>query len=196
MIKKILIIILGLLILAIIARIVFIAIEQKNEFNYHCDIPKSINFWSDDFRQGDFIPTEFTGFGRDVSPSLYWDNLPQGTQSIVIIAVDYDAPSPIIKFMTIDHWIIFNISPDINHLDKAITHQKLVDAGMKLGINITGGVDYVGPNPPLGTHKYYFRIYALSIPSIELTNPTKKELMEKMKNNIIAYGELIGKYKK
>lgn len=194
--KKILILISSLIILVIIGRLVFVGIEQKNEFNYHKNIQKSINFWSDDFKQGEFIPTEFTGLGQDVSPSLHWDNLPSETKSIAIIAVDYDAPSPVIKFTTIDHWIIFNISPDIKYLDKAITHQEMVNAGMNLGINITGGVDYVGPNPPLGTHNYYFRIYALSIPFIELTNPTKKELMEKMKNNIIAYGELIGKYKK
>lgn len=194
--KKILIFIPSLITLVIIARLVFVGIEQKNEFNYHKEIQKSIKFWSDDFKQNENIPTEFTGLGQDISPSLHWDNLPSGTKSIAIIAVDYDAPSPIIKFTTIDHWIIFNISPDIKQIDKAITHQELVDAGMDLGINITGGVDYVGPNPPLGTHKYYFRIYALSIPSIELTNPTKKELMEKMKNNIIAYGELIGKYRK
>lgn len=194
--KKIVIIIPSLLILAIIARLVFVAIEQKNEFNYHKDIQKSINFGSDDFKQNEDIPTEFTGLGHNVSPSLHWDNLPTGTKSIAIIAVDYDAPSPVIKFTTIDHWIVYNINPDIKHIDKAITHQELVEAGMNLGVNITGGVDYVGPNPPFGTHNYYFRIYALSIPSIELTNPTKKELMAKMKNNIIAYGELIGKYKK
>ncbi len=194
--KKLLIFIPSLFILVIIARLVFIGIEQKKEFDYHKNIPKSIHFWSNDFEHNEFIPTEFTGLGQDVSPSLYWDSLPTGTKSIAIIAVDYDAPSPIIKFMTIDHWVVFNINPNIKHFDKAISYQDLVKAGMNLGTNITGGVDYVGPNPPIGTHKYYFRIYALSIPSIALTQPTKKDLMEMMENNILAYGELIGKFRK
>jgi Raf kinase inhibitor-like YbhB/YbcL family protein len=194
--KKILILIPSLIILVIIVRIVLVEIEQKKEFNYHSDIQKSIKLWSNDFKPNEIIPTEFTCLGDNLSPSLYWDNMPSGTKSLVIIAVDYDAPSPIIKFTTIDHWIIFNINPSITHIDKAITHQELVKDSMSLGTNITGKTDYVGPNPPFGTHKYYFRIYALSVSNIDLTKPTKKILMEKMKNNIIAYGELIGKYKK
>ncbi|MGE0079353.1 MAG: YbhB/YbcL family Raf kinase inhibitor-like protein [Bacteroidales bacterium] len=194
--KKILISISILIIVAIAIRLVSVSVEQKKEFNYHRNFPKTIKLWSNDFNQNDTIPIKFTGLGDNVSPSLNWVNLPSDTKSLAVIVVDYDAPSPAIKIATINHWIIFNIHPDINHIDEATPSEELIKKGMKLGINITGGINYVGPNPPLGTHNYYFRIYALSIQSLDLDKPTKKELMEKMKGNIIAYGELIGKYKK
>ena len=68
--------------------------------------------------------------------------------------------------------------------------------GINLGLNVNGEVGYVGPNPPMGIHKYYFRVYALSVPSLDLVKPTRADLMEKVKDNVIAYGELIGTYSK
>ena len=196
MLKKILIAIPILIIILIVGRFVYVVIDQKKEFNFHDSIPKSLNLWSNDFKQNEAIPIEFTGLGEEISPSLYWDNLPTGTKSLVITAVDYDGPSPTIKLFTIDHWVLFDIDPSIDHIDKAITLEELEKEGMNSGLNINGEVDYVGPNPPLGTHKYYFRIYALSVPSSDLDKPTRKALMEEIKDNIIAYGELIGTYKK
>lgn len=196
LIKRLLIIIPSLIILAIIGRVVFVNIDQKKEFVYHSTIQKSINLWSNDFESNNAIPIEFTGLGEELSPSLYWDNLPSGTKSLVITAVDYDGPSPNFKLMTIDHFVVFNIDPTINHLDKAVTLEEMEKQGMNLGLNINGGVGYVGPNPPMGVHKYYFRIYALSVPSVDLVKPSRADLMEKIKDNIIAYGELIGTYSK
>ncbi|MEL6671164.1 MAG: YbhB/YbcL family Raf kinase inhibitor-like protein [Bacteroidota bacterium] len=194
--KRVLIAIPGLIILLIIARVAFVNFDQKKEFDYHSTIQKSIKLWSNDFESNGLIPTEYTGLGEELSPSLYWDNLPSGTESLVITTVDYDGPSPSFKLMTIDHWVIFNISPTINHLDKAVTLEEMEKQGMNLGLNINGEVGYVGPNPPMGIHKYYFRIYALSVPSVDLDKPSRTDLMEKIKDNIIAYGELIGTYSK
>lgn len=196
MLKKILIAIPILIIVLIVARVIFVNLDQKKEFDYHSTLEKSINLSSNDFAQNEAIPIEFTGLGEEISPSLKWDNLPTGTKSLVITAVDYDGPSPTIKLFTIDHWVLFDIDPSIDHIDKAITLEELEKEGMNSGLNINGEVDYVGPNPPLGTHKYYFRIYALSVPSLDLDKPTRKALMEEIKDNIIAYGELIGTYKK
>ena len=196
MLKKILIAIPILIIVLIVARVIFVNLDQKKEFDYHSTLEKSINLSSNDFAQNEAIPIEFTGLGEEISPSLKWDNLPTGTKSLVITAVDYDGPSPTIKLFTIDHWVLFDIDPSIDHIDKAITLEELEKEGMNSGLNINGEVDYVGPNPPLGTHKYYFRIYALSVPSSDLDKPTRKALMEEIKDNIIAYGELIGTYKK
>ena len=196
MLKKILIAIPILIIVLIVARVIFVNLDQKKEFDYHSTLEKSINLSSNDFAQNEAIPIEFTGLGEEISPSLKWDNLPTGTKSLVITAVDYDGPSPTIKLFTIDQWVLFDIDPSIDHIDKAITLEELEKEGMNSGLNINGEVDYVGPNPPLGTHKYYFRIYALSVPSLDLDKPTRKALMEEIKDNIIAYGELIGTYKK
>jgi Raf kinase inhibitor-like YbhB/YbcL family protein len=196
LIKRVLIIILSLIIVAIIGRVVFVNIDQKKEFEYHSTIQKSIKLWSTDFESNGPIPIEYTGLGEELSPSLYWDNLPSETKSLVITTVDYDGPSPNFKIMTIDHWVLFNIDPSINHIDKGITLEELEEKGIKLGLNVNGEVGYVGPNPPMGTHKYYFRIYALSVPSLDLVKPSRADLMEKVKDNIIAYGELIGTYSK
>ena len=196
MLKKILIFIPVLIILIIAVRIFIVYTDQKEELNYHKNIPQSIKLWSDDFEQNGPIPTLHTGLGENASPSLYWDNLPEGTQSLAIIVVDYDAPSPFIKLMTVDHWVIFNINPEIKFLESAQTAEQLKQNNMSLGTNITKGVEYVGPNPPFGTHRYYFRIYALSVPHIELLQPAKKDLMKAMKDHILAFGELTGTYKK
>jgi Raf kinase inhibitor-like YbhB/YbcL family protein len=196
LIKRVLIIIPSLIILAIIGRVAFVNIDQKKEFEYHSTIQKSIKLWSTDFESNATIPKENTGLGEELSPSLYWDNLPSGTKSLMITTVDYDGPSPNFKLMTIDHWVMYNIDPNINHIDKAITLEELENQGIKLGLNVNGEVGYVGPNPPMGIHEYYFRIYALSVPSVDLVKPSRAGLMEKVKDNILAYGELIGTYSK
>lgn len=195
-VKRILVLIPVLLIVAITARVVFVNADQRREFGYHSTLQQSIDLWSNDFESNGAIPTEYTGLGEELSPSLYWDNLPSGTESLVITTVDYDGPSPNFKLMTIDHWILFNIDPSIDHIDKAITLQELEEQGINLGLNVNGEVDYVGPNPPIGTHEYYFRIYALSVPTLDLVKPTRAELMEEIEDNVIAYGELIGTYRK
>jgi len=194
--KKILIIVPSILVLAIIGRVVFVNIDQNREFNYHDTLDKSIKLWSNDFDSNGTIPIKNTGLGEELSPSLYWDNLPEGTKSLVVTAVDYDGPSPNFKLMTIDHFVVFNIDPTIDHIDEGISPEELGEQGMDLGLNVNGEIGYVGPAPPMGTHEYYFRVYALSVPSLDLTNPTRAELMEKIKDHIISYGELIGTYSK
>ena len=196
MLKKILIAIPILIIVLIVGRVIFVNLDQKKEFDFHSNLDKSINLSSNDFKQNEAIPIEFTGLGEEISPSLHWDNLPPETKSLVITAADYDGPSPTIKLFTIDHWVLFNINPSIDHLDKAITLEALEKQGIDLGLNVYSEAKYIGPNPPMGTHQYYFRIYALSVPSLELDKPTRNELMEEIKDNIIAYGELVGTYKK
>lgn len=195
LLKRILIILPSVLVLAIIARVVFVNMDQKKEFEYHSTLQKSINLWSEGFEPNSPIPKEFTGLGAELSPSLHWDNLPSGTKSLMITTVDYDGPSPDFKLMTIDHWVIYNIAPSIDHIDKAITVEELQKEGINLGLNVNGETGYVGPNPPMGVHKYYFRIYALSVPSADLIKPSRADLMENVKDNILAYGELIGTYK-
>ncbi len=196
MAKKILLSILCLLVAAIIYKLIAAYIDQRREISFNKDIPKTIRLWSDDFKHNNTMPTECTGLGKNVSPSLHWDNLPEGTQSLAIVAVDYDAPSPLFRILTIDHWVVFNIPSELSHLDKAMNSEKLTANRISLGKNITGGTRYTGPNPPFGTHRYFFRIYALSVPRLDLIEPTKAELMKEMEGKILAYGELIGTYKK
>ncbi|MFY0674820.1 MAG: YbhB/YbcL family Raf kinase inhibitor-like protein [Bacteroidia bacterium] len=196
MLKKILIAVPSLIIILFVARLVFVSMDQSGEQDYHDSLEQSINLWSDDFESNGAIPAEFTALGESLSPSLFWDNLPPETKSLAFTIADYDGPSPTIKLMTIDHWVLFNIDPKMDHFDKAVSLDDLKNEGIDFGLNIYSGEEYVGPDPGFGNHKYYFRIYALSVPSLDLTNPTRKELLEKMEGNILAYGELVGTFSK
>lgn len=193
--KKIFLSIPLIIIFAILVRIWLVSSQQKAEFAYHNDIPKTIEVFSSDFKAEDMMPIECTGDGKNMPPALSWHNLPTETKSVVLLAVDYDAPSPSFKVFTIDHWVVFNMPPEMDSLAKGITTEQLQKMNISSGVNITGGLDYTGPKPPFGLHKYYFRVYALSVPSLGLTKPTKTQVMEAMKGKILAYGELVGKYK-
>jgi Raf kinase inhibitor-like YbhB/YbcL family protein len=195
-VKKILIYLSVAFFVMVVTRLIYVAIQQNSEQDYHNNIPRTIKLWSDDFRNNESMPIECTGLGGDKSPSLNWSSLPQGTQSLAIIAVDYDAPAQYFRGMTIDHWIVYNLPPNINRLNKGVKSYELKALGAELAKNISGSDEYVGPNPPIGEHRYYFRIYALSAPSLKLETPNKYGLMEAMKHYVLAYGELVGKYRK
>lgn len=148
-----------------------------------------IELTSDVFSEGGVIPSEFTCDGEDISPPLSWNNLPEGTKSIAIIADDPDAPAG-----TWVHWVIYNIPADKQGLQQDFpTDEKLQD-GTTQGKNDFGRTGYGGPCPPGGTHRYYFRIYALdSSPELK-PGLTKKELLENIKGHVIDEGELMGTY--
>lgn len=192
--KKILILIPIILILAIATRLIFVYNQQKEEFDFHKNIPKTIILCSDDFVQNGVIPIEFTGKGKNISPSLRWSNLPVGTRSLALLVTDYDAPAPYLKLNTIDHWVVYNINPQINNFQKGTNANLLKNMNVSVGENISGGKEYIGPKPPLGTHSYYFRIYALSTSNLNLTKPDKKVLIKAMAGSVLAYGELVGSY--
>ncbi len=192
--KKIWISVVVLFILALIIKPVITAAQQKKEFKYHDTLSKTITLTSTDFSASGKIPVECTGDGEELSPALHWGNIPKGTKSFVLLMTDYDAPAPFFKISTVDHWVIYNISADRKALYKGLTSGQLQEMHISSGQNYKKGIEYKGPKPPVGVHKYYFRIYALSVSELNLKNPTKQEVMNAMKGNILAYGELIGKY--
>ena len=194
LLKKILLFIPILLILAILVRLFISSGNQKVEFAYHDNLPKTIELTSEAFVNHAKMPTEYTGKGSNTSPALQWNNLPADTKSIVILVVDYDAPAPYLKLLTIDHWSIFNIPNGIASLQKGITTADLLKMGATVGINIANETAYTGPQPPLGVHEYFFRIYALNTPQLEVSNPTKAGIMAAMKGKVLAYGELVGTF--
>ena len=120
--------------------------------------------------------------------------MPEGTKSLVLLCTDYDGPAPFLKLLTIDHWVVYNIPADKTLLGKGSTSKSLQAKGISSGKNFKGTLEYKGPKPPIGKHRYFFRLYALSTPELNLTQPTKKEVMEAMKNNVLSYGELVGIY--
>jgi Raf kinase inhibitor-like YbhB/YbcL family protein len=141
------------------------------------------------FREGDYIPKKYTCDGENVSPPLEWSGIPAETTSIAIICEDPDAPMG-----TWVHWVIFNIPSSTNKLSEKIPTNKILEDGTTQGNNDFRKIGYGGPCPPGGTHRYFFKIYALN-KRIELVpRATKAELLHEMNEHILAEGKLMGKY--
>lgn len=139
------------------------------------------------FSNDDLIPSEYTCEGGDFSPALFWQDDSNNTKSFVLIMDDPDAPNG-----TWDHWVLFNIPPDLRQLPEKAP----LPPGATDGNNSWGQTGYRGPCPPSGSHRYVFRLYALDT-RLDLTQgSSKNDLLLAMKNHIIAQTELIGHYQK
>jgi len=155
------------------------------------DEKMAITVSSSAFEQAGTIPSKYTCDGRDISPPLQWDSVPQGTKSIALICDDPDAPMG-----TWVHWVMWNIPADTRQLPENIPADKLLADGSMQGITDFQRTGYGGPCPPSGTHRYYFKIYALDT-SLDLTSSsTKPDLLKAMQGHILAEGQLMGKYKR
>jgi Raf kinase inhibitor-like YbhB/YbcL family protein len=155
------------------------------------ETPMTIKLKSKDFKDGGMMPKQLTCDGKNISPQLSWNDVPEGTQSFALICDDPDAPVG-----TWVHWVIFNIPANIRELQEAFPTQKDFPNGIKQGINDFRKIGYGGPCPPSGTHRYFFKIYALDIVLELSAGATKQELLHAMENHILAKGELIGRYKR
>jgi Raf kinase inhibitor-like YbhB/YbcL family protein len=135
------------------------------------------------FKNNGLIPRMYTCDGEDVNPPLTIDGLPQGTKSLVLIVDDPDAPMG-----NWQHWNVWNIPPT-NKIDENIV------PGIE-GLNDFGKHSYGGPCPPSGTHRYFFKVYALDIEISLPINSRKKHVEKAMSKHILAKGELVGLYKR
>lgn len=143
------------------------------------------------FEGGGMIPKKYTCDGSDVSPPLAWTGVPEGTKSIALISDDPDAPVG-----TWVHWVIFNIPPNTTGLSENVPPGPELPSGARQGETDFGRIEYGGPCPPSGTHRYYFRIYALDAMLDLESGATKAQLLDAMKGRILAQGELMGKYRR
>ena len=149
------------------------------------------------FKHGEMIPAKYTCESEDISPAIFWDHIPEGTKSFVLIATDYDAPSEYFPILTIIHWIIYNIPSDTLSLPEGIAKDPELKNGAKQGNNSLGKIGYIGPCPPMGTHDYHFKVYALDMTiDIDSQDATKSGILEAAKGHVLGIGELVGKYKK
>lgn len=149
----------------------------------------SLNVKSRAFRDGQTIPEAYTCDGDDISPPLEWKNVPDETRSLALISDDPDAPVG-----TWVHWVIYNIPPDSEGLKENIPAVEKLDNGATQGRNDFGRTGYGGPCPPGGTHRYYFRLYALDVDTGFEPGLTKSELLKKIRGHIIDEAELMGQY--
>jgi Raf kinase inhibitor-like YbhB/YbcL family protein len=147
------------------------------------------------FRNMGAIPALYTCEGKDTSPPLTWKNLPKGTKSLVLIVDDPDAPDPAAPKITWVHWVLYNIPPETTALAEGAGNRP-AEAGMQEGFSSWNRGGYGGPCPPIGTHRYFFKLYALDTVLADLLSPLKADVEAAMQGHIIGKAELIGTYKK
>jgi len=150
---------------------------------------------SGSFRHNEMIPARYTCDGQDISPSLTWSGLPAGTKSLVLIVDDPDAPDPAAPKMTWVHWVLYNIPAEAQGLEEDISVSSLPDGTLE-GINDWGRTGYGGPCPPIGRHRYFFKLYALDRVLADLEKPTKKEVELAFADHVIAKAEIVGTYQR
>lgn len=135
------------------------------------------------FENNNRIPTKYTCDGDNVNPPLTIEGAPEETKSLVLILDDPDAAAG-----TWNHWLVWNIPP---------THKIKEDMvpGTQ-GVNTAGKRDYGGPCPPSGTHRYFFKVYALDTELNSNPNSQKEDIEKAMQSHILAQGELLGLYRR
>ncbi|MDF2550653.1 MAG: phosphatidylethanolamine-binding protein [Chlamydiales bacterium] len=137
------------------------------------------------FQQGQLIPPKYTCQGQDISPPLDFIAIPPKAKSLALIVDDPDAPGGVW-----DHWVVWNLPPEKHLLEDCLP------AAAKQGKNSWGNLGYGGPCPPSGTHRYFFKAYALDQSLTLHEKATKQELEQAMAGHILAQVELVGLYRK
>lgn len=130
------------------------------------------------------IPEKYTCDGEDISPPIELIDIPKNAESLVLIVDDPDAPKE-----TWDHWILFNISPQIKKIE-----ENSIPRGAVQGKNSWNNSNYAGPCPPSGTHRYFFKLYALNTILDLDENAAKADVENAMEGHVINVAELIGLY--
>ncbi len=137
------------------------------------------------FSTGQPIPAKYTCDGQDISPPLHWSDESTGTQSFALVMDDPDAPVG-----TWVHWVLFNVPADLRDLPEKAAPPK----GSLEGKNSWGRLGYGGPCPPSGTHRYFFKLYALDTTLNLASGASKEQLLKAMEGHILAQAELMGVY--
>jgi len=143
------------------------------------------------FSEGGMIPRKYTCDGPDISPDLSWEGVPEGTKSLALICDDPDAPVG-----TWVHWVLFNIPAGEKSLPAKMVADATLSNGALHGTNDFRRLGYGGPCPPGGTHRYYFKLYALDTALQLDAGATKAKVEAAMAGHILAKAQLMGKYKR
>jgi Raf kinase inhibitor-like YbhB/YbcL family protein len=141
------------------------------------------------FAHGEAIPRQYTCDGSDTSPALTWSGAPAGTQSFALICDDPDAPAGIWV-----HWVLYDIPVSVTSLEEGIASVNHPDSGGTHGTTSFRRLGYGGPCPPGGTHRYYFKLYALDTILDLSPGATKRQLVQAMEGHILAEAQLMGTY--
>ena len=150
---------------------------------------------STSFDQGNAIPVKYTCEGQDISPPLTWQGVPDSARSLVLIVDDPDAPDPAAPKMTWVHWVLYNIPVDVDALTEDVA-SLVLPPGIEQGVNDWQKFGYGGPCPPIGRHRYFFKLYALDTVLNSMYKPTKAHIEAAMNGHVITVAELVGSYEK
>jgi hypothetical protein len=145
------------------------------------------------FSDGGEIPRKYTCEGDDLSPPLAFAGVPAGTKSLVLIVDDPDAPDPKAPKMTYVHWVLFDLPPDTSEIAEGMA---ALPSGTKSGLNDWKRPDYGGPCPPIGRHRYFFKLFALDARLEGLSAATKADVLAAMQGHVLAEAQMVGTYQK
>jgi Raf kinase inhibitor-like YbhB/YbcL family protein len=149
-----------------------------------------MNITSTAFADNGEMPAVHTCEGRDVAPPLQFSGVPAGARSLALIVDDPDAPDPAAPKMTWVHWVVYDLAPATVGLPEG----GALPAGARDGLNDWKRIGYGGPCPPVGRHRYFFKLYALDTTLSFAHPPTKQQLEQAMKGHVLAHAELVGTY--
>lgn len=155
----------------------------------------TLKITSSAFQPNGSIPSLYTCEGKDVSPPLAWSGAPANTKTFALIIDDPDAPDPAKPQRVYVHWVVYSLPATATALPESAS-KKGLPKGTVQGKNDWGKPEYGGPCPPIGRHRYFFKLYALDTELTGLSSPTKADLEKAMKGHVLDSGELIGTYQK
>lgn len=143
------------------------------------------------FNEGEPIPKQHTCDGTNSSPALAWTEIPPKTASFILICDDPDAPAG-----TWVHWVMYDIPASVSDLPANVLKTRTIPPGALQGTNDFRQIGYGGPCPPSGTHRYYFKLYALDAALGLEPGKTKTEILHAMEGHVLAEAQLMGRYKR
>jgi Raf kinase inhibitor-like YbhB/YbcL family protein len=149
---------------------------------------------SSSFTHQGTIPSKYTCEGPDTSPPLTWSGLPPTAKSLALIVDDPDAPDPKAPKMTWVHWVLYDMPPQTSGLAEGAS--RALPQITKEGLNDWKRTGYGGPCPPIGRHRYFFKLYALDTMLPDLGKPSKADLLKAMEGHVVGQAELVGTYQK
>ena len=150
-----------------------------------------MHLYSPEFLTGTSIPYKYTCDGEDISPPLTWEDPPANTSSFTLILRDRDAPGGMFT-----HWVLYNLPADQRQLQAEVPKQESLPSGIHQGKNDFGKVGFGGPCPPQGTHRYFFKLYALDTTLDVAPGAQEEEVLRAMQDHTLTSAELMGLYGK
>ena len=155
----------------------------------------SLTLTSKGFSNQSSIPAQYTCEGKNISPPLSWSGVPGDTRSLALIVDDPDAPDPAAPKTIWTHWVLYNLPAKDGTLPEGAQAADLPQ-GTREGTNDWKRTGYGGPCPPIGRHRYYFRLFALDLVLPDLGQPTRTKLLASMEGHVAVSAELMGTYRK